>query len=99
MLASTLLLLLICQDPTAQKLSNWWVNHPEKFRSMPGRIDQKDLEERRALSNRYEKLVDALNRFVDKYNENRGTVWPLKEAQAVQKAYRDFERSMQVGKE
>jgi len=91
-------MLLLCQDMTAQKLADWWHMHPEKFVSMPETINRMDEAQRQALARRYMKLVDALNHFADKYNQNRGSVWPLKEAQAVQKAYREFEHSMPTPK-
>jgi hypothetical protein len=49
------------------------------------------------LEKRFQKLVDALQKFAGEYNRNGGRVWPLREAEAVRKAYRDFDRSMSSG--
>ena len=98
MLASALWMLILCQDPTAQKLHDWMLSHPEKVTAMPNPTDRSGQQERRELSHRYVKLVEALNHFADKYNSNRGNVWPMKEAEAVQRAYHDFERTMPTPK-
>jgi len=50
------------------------------------------------LEKRFQKLVDALQRFAEEYNRNGGRVWPLREAEAVRKAYRDFDLSMSSGR-
>ncbi|HEY1239292.1 MAG TPA: hypothetical protein VGF16_01995 [Bryobacteraceae bacterium] len=50
--------------------------------------------EQMLLDKRFQKLVDALQRFANEYNKGRGQFWPLHEAEAVRRAYRDFERSL-----
>ena len=46
---------------------------------------------------RFQKLVDALQRFADEYNRDRAELWPLHQAEAVRESYRDFERSLFAG--
>jgi hypothetical protein len=50
------------------------------------------------LEKRFQRLVDDLQRFADEYNRSGGRVWPLREAEAVRKAYRDFDLSMSSGR-
>lgn len=47
---------------------------------------------RSEFERRYSGLVKAMNTFAEKYNQSKGTVWPLKEADAVRKAFRNLER-------
>ena len=56
-----------------------------------------DLQNR-LLEKRFQTLVDALQKFAGEYNRNGGHVWPLREAEAVRKAYRDFDLSMSSGR-
>jgi hypothetical protein len=57
-----------------------------------------DLLRRRQFESKFNALVDALLKFSDAYNKGGGAVWPLKEANAVHRAYHDLERSSFMGK-
>jgi hypothetical protein len=50
-------------------------------------------EARRAMFERkYQALVKAMNAFAEKYNDSKGNTWPVKEVEAVRKAFRDLEK-------
>lgn len=42
---------------------------------------------------RYQRLVQAMDKFSAKYKASGGHVWPLKEAAALKKAFRELERT------
>jgi hypothetical protein len=67
---------------------------PERPKPTPEPQEQGAELQGRVLEQRFNKLVDSLRHFVDAYNRGQGNVWPMKEAEALRKAYRNFERSM-----
>lgn len=46
---------------------------------------------RAQFEKRYQELVDAMNLFARKYNDTKGNVWPMKEADAIRKALKRLE--------
>ncbi len=47
-------------------------------------------ETKREFAERFNRLVSALKDFQDAYSENRGEVWPSKQAAKLDAAMRDF---------
>lgn len=94
---TTVLSLLLFQSkpfPSVQELM-WKDPSKVSFTTDPDRAAE---ARQRAFRERFQKLVDALERFADVYNRGRGAVWPLKEAEAVRKAYRSLEGVMPLEK-
>ena len=54
--------------------------------------------EKRIFEQKFNRLAIALRRFADEYNNDHGNVWPLREAQALQEACRNLQRSPFFGK-
>src|SRR5262245_44968269 len=52
-----------------------------------------DELEKRHFEERFNTLVNALQSFAKEYNKGHGNVWPLRQAEALQKACHDLERS------
>ena len=93
MLTLVCCVLMFQRDPTSMLDEMRWT-HPEKIHAMPeARPDAPELQER-IFRERFQKLVDALQHFADRYNKGEGNVWPRKEAEALRKAYRNLDRSM-----
>jgi hypothetical protein len=93
MLTPILWMLLLQQDPT-RTLDYLRMTNPQKFHEMSEPQARVAQLQRHLFEQRFQKLVDAVQRFSDQYNKGRGYVWPLKEAEALRKAYRNLERSM-----
>ena len=93
MLTPILWMLLLQQDPT-RTLDYLRMTNPQKFYEMSEPQARVAQLQRHLFEQRFQKLVDALQRFSDKYTQGRGHVWPLREAEALRKAYRNLERSM-----
>ena len=55
-------------------------------------VNKRRLAEKKRFERKFEALVGALNDFTSAYNAGRGQVWPSKEAEAVAKAMREFEK-------
>src|SRR5262249_15731648 len=53
-----------------------------------------DKEEMRLFTERFNKLVDAIRTFADEYNKGQGNIWPMRQAEALRKAYRELDHSM-----
>jgi len=49
--------------------------------------------ERRQFEQKFNGLIDALRDFTQAYNSSNGTVWPLKKVEAINKAFRELERT------
>jgi hypothetical protein len=94
MLTTLICCALFFQRDAASMLDELRLSHPEKVRAMSeSERSNTDLQQR-AIQQRFQKMVDALQRFAEEYNKGGGHIWPLKEAEAVRKAYHNLERSM-----
>lgn len=51
-----------------------------------------ETERKAAFELRYQRFVQAMNKFTEKYQASSGNVWPHKEAVALRKAFQDLER-------
>lgn len=49
--------------------------------------------ERRLLARRFNRLIDSLRQFKERYCEGRGQVWPLRELEQVRRAFRELEQT------
>ena len=47
-------------------------------------------QERRDFEEKFNKLLDALQGFSQEYNKSRGSVWPAKKVEAVNRALREL---------
>jgi|GEM_PF-6337023 len=91
---NTLTIALFCQlvGPPEGRLA------AEDYRSkivndLPDMNQQTVAEARRVLfERRYQALVKAMNGFAEKYNETKGNTWPVKEVEAIRKAFRELEK-------
>jgi len=50
-------------------------------------------QERRDFEDKFNKLINALLSFSREYNGSRGSVWPKKKAEAINKALQDLEQT------
>jgi hypothetical protein len=93
MLTLILCMLFFQQDPYSPLERFLMVNAAKTHARPQSQLRAAELQ-RRLLSERFQKLLHALERFSDEYNKGKGNVWPLKEAEGLRKAYYDLERSM-----
>ncbi len=49
--------------------------------------------EQQLFSDRFNRLIVAMQAFADDYNGGRGSVWPQKKADAMEKAFRDLQKT------
>jgi hypothetical protein len=89
------LVLLVNQVVGAPGDRTVWFEYQPKIQT-PDTSEQLDramaAARRQEFERRYQALVEAMNSFADKYNDAKGNIWPLQEAQAVRKAFRDLEK-------
>ena len=60
-------------------------------RAIEDRKNSMAAQERKLFEAKFNKLLDAIHRFSEEYNNAKGAVWPSKQAELVQKAFRDLE--------
>ena len=54
---------------------------------------QLNQEEQIEFSRRFNKLLDVMRDFTDEYNRGGGKLWPQKKADALERAYRDLQKT------
>ncbi len=50
-------------------------------------------EEQIEFSRRFNRLLDVMRDFTDEYNRGGGKLWPQKKADALERAYRDLQKT------
>jgi hypothetical protein len=92
MLTSIVLFLLMQQDPVRQ-MDRALMLQAAREQALDRQTQQMKDVRRQQFEQRFNKLLEALQRFSSTYKKGQGQVWPSKEAEAVRKAYREWERS------
>jgi hypothetical protein len=84
---------LLFQQDRGRSLDHFLVVEAGKTHAVEQQQRRENIEEKRRFSEGFNNLVDALRRFADAYNGGQGEVWPVKEADALRKAYHELERN------
>ena len=90
------LMLLFQRDPV-RPLDEFLKANAAAIRAISEPQRRTEELQQQLLYERFQKLLDALESFRNAHNKGRGQVWPSREAEAIRKAYRDFERSLFPG--
>src|SRR5215471_7403612 len=92
MFTPLLWMLLLAQEQVRE--TDWWFQYQSAIvRATDETLRRSAIVGRLEFERKFNVLIQALARFSDVYRKGQGSVWPRKEAEAVQKAYRDLEKS------
>jgi len=95
MIGAAVTLLLVNQLVGPPENRTAWSEYESKIQhlDLPEMTAESIAAARRAeFERRFQAVVDAMNRFAQKYNESRGQIWPHKEAAEVGRAFRLLEK-------
>ena len=84
--------LLLQSDPIRSLDAITMVN-AARSRAIEAQQRQTQEQVRREFEHKFNRLIDALQKFTEEYNRAPGQVWPVKNAEALSKAFRDLERT------
>jgi hypothetical protein len=79
-------------DPI-RPLDAFTMTNAAKARLEQGEQANNSYQERHHFEQKFNQLIDALHEFTQEYNRSKGNVWPAKNVEAVNRAFRELERS------